>query len=377
MPENRLNSTVKLMLVLFVILPFGIISNGILHQSHKYGMVIIALALFGSLTPNRWFRYFVWYCALWQIVLCLKWIYAGIPPKQAQISWKFTYFAIIFIGIYLIAAYSRIKKEWFYNAICIAALVHFVIAIFQLFDWDPVMVTLQAIYRGDVRFDLKPIFFLGYQMKSLTGILANNNFLACFLVVALPFFVRPRWWPVGILIAIMVLRLFTVTATFAAFVGGIYYFRKDIMAKKWLLVVLLAITAFIVVTKQSLTIHLFSSPMPDRFEWWLWVWNNMQTRWEYMVFGLGQGAIWLYNYPIHNEFVEFFYNFGIVGMLFLVPFLLSVPRRNKRLYTAFIIFSITCMGTYPMHLAQHTFMIAMILGLLEREKLTCQSSPTP
>lgn len=371
----------RAVLFMFCLVPFGILSSGIIHQGHKYSWLICGCIIAGSMLENRWLRYMVWYSCVWQIVICFGWMSAMIPPSQAQGSFKYLFFVVVFSVIVTACTKSKLSLNVFYNFLCVTALIQVVLGIFQLFGYDPILNGLRTLYHGIVVDNIPNVWMMGYQYKSMTGTMANNNFLSVYLAMCLPLFFRPKWIYFVPLISAMILALLTSTATFAIGAACVYYFwdKIKVSRKSWLLIFF--VICFLLVTKQSLTIHLLdtiSNNQYDRFVWVQEVWKLSTANWDLFLFGYGQGAPWGHVFPIHNEYLECLHHFGLIGLILLFLYVATLYRGNRRLFSVVIVLGFSCLGTYPLHLAIHTYLAAIIFGLIERERQKqCQSVREP
>lgn len=324
----------------------------------------------------------VYYSCIWQVTICFGWMSLAIPPSQAQGSFKYLFFVVTFSGIIIAVSKSKLSLNIFYNFICVTTLIQVALSLSQLFGYDPVLGAIRNFYRGIVSDQIPNVWFLGYQYKSMTGTMANNNFLSVYMAMSLPLFFRPKWVYFVPLVSGIILFLLTSTATFAAGAACIYYFWNKLKKSKagWFLV--LTVIGFLILTKQSLTINLYqtiSENHYDRFVWAQEVWRLSTASWDLFFFGYGQGAPWGHTYPIHNEYLECLHHFGFVGLILLFTYIFTLHRGNRRLFSIVIVMIFSCLGTYPLHLAIHTYFLAIILGLIERERLRqCQSkAPQP
>jgi len=89
---------------------------------------------------------------------------------------------------------------------------------------------------------------------------------------------------------------------------------------------------------------------------------------ETFIFGCGAGAYWGKGFPLHNEWVDLFFRFGLIGLVLIVAFLVTLYRENRILYAAMIIACVDAIGSYPFHLAPSLFLVLIIVGLIERQK---------
>jgi Kef-type K+ transport system membrane component KefB len=88
-----------------------------------------------------------------------------------------------------------------------------------------------------------------------------------------------------------------------------------------------------------------------------------------IIIGMGPGAGWGKAYPMHNEWLQCLHQFGLIGLSLMVGFAATISRGNRVLFTAFLIAAVNMFGNYSLHLAPSAFLICVIAGLIEREKL--------
>jgi len=346
----------KALKISYLLLPFLILSNGIIHKGHHNAIMILGLFIAASLITNIWIRAFIYYTCVWNTYFGILLLTGATNPYTMAKGIGFGFYLMI-TAVILIAVYqSKMKNETFYNLICIAAILQSILAVIQMNGWDP----LFALYGNIVTIKR------GIDSRTIVGTLGNNNFLSLFLAISLPFFFR-KWWCyfVPVILALLFVAI-TSTSMAAMIIGCLYYFWPKVK-KRYIMLMALPFIAYTVYTKQSLTIHLLSSSH-DRFDYWLQAWNQVTQSWLSIIFGLGPAAPWAHRFPLHNEWVTAFHHFGVIGCIFIAGYLITIYRKNRMLLSAFIIACIGAMGTYPMHLAPSAFLILIIIGLMEREK---------
>ena len=112
----------------------------------------------------------------------------------------------------------------------------------------------------------------------------------------------------------------------------------------------------------------YSSYGGGRFDFWKEAFNQV-VQWPLgIAFGLGPGAEWANNYPLHSEWVTLFHQFGVIGIILAVGFLLTVSRKNVYLFSSFVIIVINMFGNAALHIAPTAFLACMVAGLMERER---------
>jgi len=346
----------KALKISYLLLPFLILSAGLIHQGHHNTIIIIGLFLVASMIKNIWIRGLMYYVCIWNTFLGFVFLMGDTNRFTFSTAIGFGFYMMIASIILIAVYYSKMKNESFYNMICIMAIFQSLFAVMQLWGIDPIF----WLYGNIV--EIKR----GMEATVIVGTLGNNNFLSLFLAISLPFFFRKMWWYFVPVIIVLMFIAITSTSMVAMVIGCLYYFWPKVK-KRYLVLMTLPFLVFTVITKQSLTIHLLSSSH-DRFDFWLVAWNQISQTWQGLLLGIGPGAPWGSNFPLHNEWITLFWHFGIIGSVLAVGYLITIYRKNRMLLSAFIIACIGAMGTYPMHLAPSAFLILIIIGLIEREK---------
>ena len=338
-------------------MPYVALSGGNIHAGHRNALLLSGLAIMGALISNIWVRAFIWYFVAWVTFLFWAGIIGLANIQFVNLASTMTMYLTGAFFIYIAAQNSKNKITFYYNIICIAAILQALLSICQMWGHDLYQVVLELVYSSANKY-IDP--------KTPTGSLGNNNFLSIFLAISLPFFYRKYWAYFVPVLWTIILVTITLTAAVAAFVGTILYFH-DKIRWRWLALGTIPFIYYLCMTKASYTINFTWDH--DRFQWWAMAIKNVfRMPWFASVFGLGPNAFWGKAFPIHNEFVEAFYDFGFIGIFFIAGYFLTLYRKNKKLWISLIIASITCLGSYPMHLGPSIALIILIMGLIERER---------
>lgn len=339
----------------FMVLPFMFISHGIVHEGHHIAFVFLALVLAASQIKNNWIFSFLIYLYAWMLFICLYRLFYLVPGVIfVQAIDQYVYYiagAVVFIAV----TRSQLSNEFFYNAICIAALIQCALAVAQHFWIDPVVWFLSHFINAMALLD----------EHCMIGSMGNNNFLCGFLAISLPFFFRRNWFYAIPLLA-FVLYFGRTTSAFVPAVLGTAYFYHDRVHWKYL--VGGGLVAALIVTWYAIFNHtpFYSNP---RWKDWadaLTIWSQSTFG---VTFGMGPGANWGKGYPMHNEWLQVLYQFGVAGMSIFVGYVVTIHRKNRILFTSFIIILINMFGNYPLHLTPSAFLIIIVAGLIEREKV--------
>lgn len=343
--------------IAFLLAPFLILSTGYIWTGQQIGLMMIFLVLIATMIENLWLRGFLLYAAAWQTFLFIQGL---IHPGQFQFALASGYTQVLFMFagamIYLTTSRSKISLPVFYNVICIATLIQTGIALLQKFggiDIVPMVLSLIAPTKSS----------LGD--RALVGTLGNPNYLAAFLAFSMPFFFRKWWiWSFPLVTAILVVSM-TSSAIIPAILGtSVFVVLRFRPGWKWLVPV--AVIAFLLIAGYAMVD--FPSYRGGRFEIWNEAFNQVVKSPLGVAFGLGPGAAWAQNYPLHSEWVTLFHQFGVIGLILATGFVLTVSRKNVYLFSSFVIIINNMFGNAALHIAPTAFLACMVVGLMERER---------
>jgi len=292
-------------------------------------------------------RVFGIYAACWFLFLRVGQMAGIVDAVQARGAMSATIYIIVAYAIYLSVSITNTKKEYIFNAICIGAILQSILGVIQSFNIYPII-----WFVGKLTNINNPLSGL------ITGSLGNPNFLGGFLAISLPFFFRKKWIWLAILPAYHILTLHSSGAAAAALIAVVVYF------KKWKLLIVAAGLGLIFIF--FIEDHsIFTNP---RWEVWWATLQKICASPETFLIGYGPGAPTGYNYPLHNEWLELWFNYGAVSIFMAVVYIMNISREDKILLAAFAAFVVNGLANYGWHLAPSGFLILIIMGLLEREK---------
>jgi hypothetical protein len=390
---------------LFLILPFAILLPGLIWKSHRLFFILFALVIVAISIRNLWVKSFLIYSVLWQTYLYLK---AFASPNVSTgdglaVIIAFLAGAIVFKFV----SEGKLSNENFYSVIRIAALLQIAVAIPQCFGFNPVSWALSTVVQTK---EITP--------DHLTGTIGNRDFFAAFVAVSLPMFIGwkniklkvawPAWLkrssdrnieinPWLILIAI-ILFLAPSPATLAAILGVAIYYNKG---WKYIGVAILLAIGYGVYYVVGKGVHLsgfialpqqlgqfFSEGQitvdPDRhdlgrFAMWMVALGKLLTSFSSFLFGFGPGATFGRKYPLHNEYMSMWFEFGLVGLTLLVGYIATTVKamarsKNRVLFTSFAIACLDMTGNYPIQIAPTAFLILIVVGLIERERMSASTA---
>jgi hypothetical protein len=338
-------------------LPFAFLSYGIIHEGPRLAFVLFAVVVLASLIRNKWLSGACWYLLLWMVFICIYRMKFNLPQDvfvSALIS-----FTMILSGIvaFIAVLKSTIRNETYYNIICLAVLIQASLAIFQYSGFDPVVWILTLITQAQPLLD----------PHTMTGTLGNPNFLAAFIAISLPFFFRRNWFYALITLVPILYITKTTSAVVPALIGTFFYFYPLMSFR---IKIGIAVLCLSMGTWYAFFQHTPIHVNPRWKDWYaaigLWASHPFP-----IIAGMGPGASWGKDYPMHNEWLECLYQYGVIGLSLLIGYVVTIYRRDRMLLTAFIIAAINMFGNYSLHLAPSAFLIIIIAALIERER--CQT----
>lgn len=334
-----------------------------------WGVVIVLLPIFYRFTylgDGRWHKntLFVW-------VSLLSFILFGSgdrrPPKYLLISssvlavlgffnqysimsgavvWQMVSF-LCGLGL-LFQLYSKIDeydKRILINAFSVAAVIQSVWFISQYFGYDPYYFAIDQYWNdGD---GVKKMVTAGVETKivsakaeiSVIGSLGQQTLSGCFLATLMPFLLRKKW----IIFIIPALFALYLTDSAMAIMGGIggllvsgLLYKKPDFKLRYLAVAGLALSWPAYWLMKNVTF--FSDQLR------LYVWGRVlswYSGWD-VLWGRGLGYVhdtfnvytplrprWIY---LHNEYLELYAAFGLIGVVCGIVFMLPVIKSNKEEY---------------------------------------------
>jgi len=343
---------------LLIILPFGV-WGATVHFGHAHSLIIAALIALGLLLPNQWMRLFVFYVAGWLAYIAAG-LFIGFLTADASLTLILidgSFWIILGALVFAVIYHSAPEKEAIFNIICIAAAIQASIGLLQSFGIDPVFDFFGSIVAVTTELD----------RTAAVGTLGNNNFLAAFIAISLPFFFRRGWFYVLPLIIACLIACKTSTAFVAAASGAAFYFYLQARANlKWSIPA--ATAALGAVAYYVLVYHpILQNDRPD-----LWIdgIRKATMSWHTLLIGYGPTAEWKIGDKLHSEYVMTLYNFGLIGLGLLAAYIVSVLKRFRQidriLAAAFVIICIDAIGNHLMHTIPTALLAIVTMALLER-----------
>jgi len=326
-----------------LLVPFAFLRGGVIHLGHQWGFVIVALLVLSTQVRNIWIKLFIWYTTIWTLFILITNLYDPVSFIRSYEAYKFLTYIIIVFLIYQGVLKSKCKKKTFYLLIRISILVQLSLAWIQYFGFDPITFYLDGVKSGG---------------GTTIGSLGNTNFLAAYVAIGAPFFLSGRWRWFLIPISLMLLVSNTTTAVLSAACGVGAYFGL-----KWVVYLFGLSSLFPIFLDEGVFIEC------PRWGWWSTALQDMVSVPSSLFVGFGPAADTGLKFPLHNEWLEMLYHFGIVGLVLVAGYIRSIVNTGDRmLLGALIAVLVNCLGNYPLHLAPSLLLILVIFALMEKDK---------
>lgn len=335
-----------LILAAFVLLPVTILTAGLIHDGHRLAFFTFCLGLLAVYVRNPWLMGLMLWAMAWQAtILIITFTMPAKPPIVFTATDQYIYYLCAAV-VFVVAKESRLPIEHWYNAICGVAIFEMVIGAFQFFKFDPYTWALNHFVQTISLWD------------GINGTLGNPNFHCAFLAISLPFFFRRGWrWFIPVIAFFLVYSHTSTSVASACAAVAVFFWHWS-----WMVAMGLAAAVYAFWYDGNIIGN-------ERFGYWRGALETMGL-WpvSYLV-GMGPGIGFRHEWPLHNEWVTLFYRYGAIGLAFAAGYVVTAYRENRILFAAFVAACVNCIGSYPLHLAPSVFLIMIICGLMEREKL--------
>lgn len=316
------------------------------RQGQFVAMMCVAIAALGWMSNNKWIRAFSLYAVAWVVFAN---VYALCVPDPrfvvgATDARDFARHLMVALAIYVAITRVEVETETWFNFICIGAVVQSLVALPQYFGVYP---------------DYQLIGWTGIQTEQrialVIGTMENSNFFAAYLAISLPFFLRRNWFYFIPVILFHLAMSWTFTAWVAA-VAGLWSF---VGLRGWPV----AAAAFLLFV--YIKPHVFQNARWD--DWYLAL-QNYHPNWFTVPFGHGPYAFWGKLQALHNDYLQYLFEFGAVGLSLILGYILTIYRGNRILFAGFVAAAVNMLGNFPTQLPPTAFLIIIILALIEKER---------
>jgi hypothetical protein len=336
---------------LIVCLPLLLWCGGHVHQGHFNALILSAYFICACYTQNKYITIFCVYAGMWALIPMLM------VHQFAPTFMEGCLCILLGLIVYYFILVSEISKETILDLICISALLQATLSLMQYVGFDPVSTTIKCFM---------PVESRDVSFSTPVGTLGNPNFLASYLAISLPFFIRKRWEKAIPILCAALLVTKTTTAVVAAIAGvGVYFFG-------WYGGLIgLACGSFILTGFAALKPFKFQG-VYERLSMWQGAIRATSSSWQTFLLGWGPNVMLEKpNNMLHSEYIITFFNFGLTGISCLTAFIIDVLRKHtwkgNALIASFVAILVNMLGNHPLHTVPTAILIITVVALLQRE----------
>ena len=295
-----------------------------------FGLISLSVIAGGVIIPTFGLYISAWYIYI-QIAGSVGWM-----PREVIIQAVDSMTLVISgFAIYIFVKSGKVTERTWMNSICVLAAFLSVVGIMQY-------------------------FYIGQAVATL----GCRNFLAAFLAISAIFCFRKKWLPLLIPIVFCLFLTKTSTAIAALCAGSGFYLWK------WRGVLISTIPGV-------LYWLVFKTPFSllERVDFWKDAICKISNSWDTFIFGVGPGIFWKTDNMLHSEYLYALWNFGIIGVGFLLVYISSRDTSNRLLFSAFLVILVDGIGNHLMHTAPTAMLSLIVLGLNDSQKNDHQMTP--
>lgn len=352
----------RLILTTFLVLPFAYFSAGILHVGQHFAFLLFALLIAAMSIRNGWIRAFYYYLFSWVLLTLLCTWFKPLAQATVSAALDVTVFFLVGAVAFVAVQEARIKIDTWIDILRVSAVLQAALAACQFFGMDPYLLFLNLFVKAAGELP----------SGTMTGSLGNNNFLAAWIAVCLPFFLKGRWrWFLPLLVAVL-LASRSVAGVAAALIGCAW------LLWGWKGIVGAVAAGLAYLSWDHGIVYVLTNPEPfNRVNLWKEALALIFYHPLTLILGAGPGAFWGHSFPMHNEYLQAWHQYGAVGLLIMAGYILTIHRKNHVLFAAFLVMCVNLAGNYPLHLAPSAFLFIVVAALIERHKALERASVLP
>lgn len=328
-------------IILFV--PFGL-WGPVVTQAHLLTMLLAVLFGTALLMPNLWLRCLGLVVSAW-LFAGILFVWVGMFPDSALVTFiDGTQIILLGMLVYLFVYFVPLEFSFWANLICSFVLVQIGIAVLQFYNMDPVSRLMSNFVKvgGEMGFNT-PV-----------GTLGNPNFLAAYIAISFPFFLRRGW---ACALPVIAFGLY-ITRTSTAMAAVLVAFGWWLAGWRGACVGILGgIGAYFATGHDGI---------PTRVFYWIDAVKETMNAPLGILAGWGPGVSWRPDNQLHNEYVAAFFNYGLVGLALMVGYLKTLPTDNRMLFAAMLAVMVNMVGNHPLHTVPTAILIAVVAALIER-----------
>ncbi len=359
--------TQTVLILSLVLLPLAVLAPGPACFAQRFFFTFTAWLLLMSKVKCRWLQALMCYLVCHQAYASVGWFFGWMTQKQHLFSMSAFTYAMAGILVYWLVSEAELKKEWVYNAICVATLVQVALCLVQgIWSIDPALEFLK-LYKDNVRNH--------FEQTILLGSLGNPNFMAAWFAFTLTFFFRARWkWCLLVVVPVF-LATRSEFAIISAGVGLIVFCKTPHPRLDVAYALFVVGFGYLLIRAHGLSWDwdaLWKTSVTTRPENWAIAWSKITTPdWSLpqpaLFFGVGYGHIDP-KYPIHNDYYSVVFRWGLTALWLVLGFLWNLPRKSPVLVAAFAALLVNGLASYPLRVPTTAFLGCVIFGLMEKEK---------
>lgn len=370
--------------ILFLMIPFVVIVPGLLWKSQQIFFMLSALVIAAVAIKNRWVTAFLVYATAWQLFLYLSNFKNPAMVVRVQDGSVIILFLLCGSVIYKAVTESG-GLDGFYHAIRAAVLLQIGVSIMAFLWFDPWVAAIRMFV---------PTVGSPDPIGPFIGTMGNRDILGFFIALSLPVFVD--WITIdvsGIKVnpLLIFIVLFMLMCPSPGTVGGIIalgvYYRKSWKGMVGAIALSIIYAGYHVINSAHLH-DILNAPKhyQDVFVGGqaatdakdggrLWKWMHAMAKIlespKSIIVGAGPGTPWGKRYPMHNEYLQVWFEMGLVGLSIVLGYLVTTWRQvwgNRKHMMALTVITIGMAGDYPLHIPTTAFLIIIMCGLIEKER---------
>ena len=321
--------------------------------------------------------FLIWW--LWKhnkyLALFCGWVFlrAFMPPEQPRMQFELSNI-IVAIILYLGIRNLNIDVKKIYKGLCLASFIQIVAVLMQ-------------------KVNIFPFWNASWDNGRVWGLFGNSNFSGAFIAITIPFFLETaktdKRYLLGLLGIPALIILDSQFALMAGLSGILLYLYIDYRS----LIKRLHIDILLLTGITTAALYLIYNPiyLPwERFEVWsricqFMVWGgNVEWRCHFLQgWGVGSGyqlipmlsgkisvtvnLVWL---QAHNEFIQAFLQYGIIGITFIGLIIFDCVKRfnvkNLVLYCGILALMVDACGFFPFRASPIGYMGVIYLALIDK-----------
>jgi hypothetical protein len=296
----------------------------------------------------------------------------------------------VFAGavIYKIITDSSFPKERMFNFIRIAVLLQIGVSLSASMGFNPWHLLLSLFTR---------VAWSTQDIGPFIGTVGNRDILGAFIAFSVPLFIDWKYLTIGrhkvnVYLTIVLTMLFFCPSPGAiAGIAGlaVYYHKNWKTAFTFALIAVLYAGTYILTsvhmgdmaaagTQLSELVNNGSVSMDTAQQGRLWKWmvaaGNITDSWTSFIFGYSLGATWGKKYPLHNEYLQCWYELGLIGFSIMAGYVITtlkhlIKSKDRVLMAMFAAICVDMMANYPFHISTTAFMAIIICAVIEKERL--------